>query len=340
MLVIHGFLHEKQKAIPEWGSIKVVETVLIETLTPESDIVTILENLPAAPNNVTAENPLGISFTFDVSLHPKTDSLVLRSAGELRQVPNTGNFWEIELTYGIHSFLEMNGIQFSGTNNNPRLRKDQREHINPMARPVVWNSSTQLVRKETYVTALVGQAIVHTNLLPIADPVTYEEVHESHNFSYNIDESVFSYDNFNEQVGKVNDDVVLGRPAGTIKFAAFNVSEEFESVSTGGVDKTEFNYYRVTLTFEYNPSGWDNDAKIVSMSTVQLINGVYERIPISNTEYATEPWPLDANGLAIPFNNNDPTNYGYVTHGYPKATDLSTVCDSNALQGKKSLAIP
>ncbi len=344
--LIHGFLHEKQRSKPEWGSITVIETVLVEMESPEDDMVAILDSLPAAPNAVTSTNPYGISFTFDSSTHPKSNALVLRRAGEVKQVENSAVFWEIELEYGVHNFAQLLGLEGFGLNNNPRKRKDQREYQNPLERPVVWNSSTQQVSKQTYLKADpvdpdVPEPIVHTNFLPISEPVTYEETHETHNFSYNIDAAVFSYDRFRPFVGKVADAGCLGRAKETIKFVNFTVSEEFESTGEG-VDKVDYHYYRVTLSFEYNPSTWTSDAKIVSMSTLQIsVDGDrYERIKISQTEYAEEPWPLDADGQAIPYTNIDPANFGYVDHGYPKLADLDQVVDADVGDGLKALAIP
>lgn len=342
--LIHGFVHEKQRAKPEWGSITVIETALIEMDSPEDDMVTILNNLPAAPNTVTATNPLGISFTFDSSTHPKSNALILRRAGEVKQVENSAVFWEVELEYGVHNFAQMIGLQGFGLENNPRRRKDQREYQNPIDRPVVWNSSTQLVTKETYLKADpadpdVPEPIVHANNLPISEPITYEELHETHNFSYNIDESKFSYDRFKPYIGKVASAGCLGRPKETMKFVSFTVSEEFES-SGEGVEKVDYHFYRVTISIEYNPSTWTADARIVSMSTLQFLEDRYERIKISETEYAEEPWPLNEFGAAIPYSNVNPLDFAYIDHGYPKLANLDQITDLDADDGLKQLAIP
>lgn len=338
--LIHGFLKEKQKAKPEWGSISVIETALIEMESAEDNVVEVLTELPAAPNTVTDWNPKGISFTFDVSLHPDSNVFVLRSAGNLVQSDQGACFWEVELTYAVFSMWELLGPAESGSGSNPRKRKDQREETDPVDRPVVWHSSTSMVTKETYRHATTGDPIVHTNQLPITTPFKHEEVHEIHTFAYNVDYDDFDYTDYRPYIGKINEGTCLGFDARKLKFSAFQANEEYESIGQG-VEKNEYHYVRVTLTFEYNPSGWDVDAKLVSMSTIQLNQMLvfpfavyYDKILISATEYAQEPWPLDASGMAIPYNNNDPNNYGYVDHGYPREAALT------AVTGIRSLSIP
>ena len=338
--MIHGFLKEKQKSRPEWGRISIVETVLIETDSAEVNMIELLTELPASPNTITSWNPKGISFTFDLSLHPDSNVFVLRSAGDLQQVEQGGCFWEIELTYAVFSSAELVGIAGWGDNNNPKKRKDQREVIDPTDRPYVWHTSTSTVTKETYRHATSGDPIVHTNGLPITTPFRFEEIHRIHTFSYNVDYTSYNNDDYDDYVGLVNTSTTLGYGAGKLKFVSFQANEEYESIGQG-VEKLEFHYVRVTLNFEYNPSGWDEDAKVVSMSTLQLTQMIvtpflfyYDKIRISATEYAQEPWPLDANGLAIPYDDNDPADYGYVNHGYPKTGDLSIVT------AYRSLAIP
>jgi hypothetical protein len=334
--LIHGFLKEKQKAKPEWGSISIVETVLIEMDSATENIVDVLTELPAAPNTVTATNPKGISFTFDISLHPDSNVFVLRSAGEVKQSDQGAGFWEVELTYAIFSVAELLGAE-SGSGSNPKKRKDQREETNPVSRPVVWHRSTTTVTKETYRHATTGSPIVHTNGLPITSPVKHEEIHTIHTFAYNVDYASFDDDDYEPFVGKIGSTSTLGYSAGKVKFSSYQANEEYESIGQG-VNKTEYHYVRVTLSFEVNPSGWDIDAKLVSMSTVQFIQMAvfpfaiyYDKIRISATEYAQEPWPLDANGVGIPYDDNDPVDYGYIDHGYPRTINLAAVISIRSL---------
>ena len=331
---IDGFLKEKQRAKPEWGSMSIVETVLIETTSATDNIIDLLSALPAAPNTITSSNPKGISFTFDVSLHPDSNVFVLRSAGEVKQAEQGACFWEIELTYATFSIAELVGVD-SGSGSNPKKRIDQRV-TSPIDRPVVWNSSTSIVTKETYRHATNGNPIILTNLLPITTPVKHEEVHETHTFAYNVAFDSYDHSTYRPFEGKVNSSSCMGFATGTLKFSSFQANEEYESIGQG-VTKTEYHYVRVTLTFEYNPSGWVDDAKLVSMSTLQLIPVIppfvafYAQILVSATEYAQEPWPLDANGLAIPYDNNNPANYGYIDHGYPRTANLNTITNIRSL---------
>lgn len=335
--LIHGFLKEKQKAKPEWGSISVIETVLVEMESSTENIIDVLNELPSGTGTVTSTNPKGIGFTFDVSLHPDSSVFVLRSAGEVQQASQGACFWEIELTYAIFSMDELLGPAQAGSGSNPRKRKDQREVTSPLDRPVVWHSSTSMVTKETYRHATTGDPIVHTNQLPITTPFKHEEVHETHTFAYNVDFTSFNYTDYRPHIGKINTATCLGFDAKTLKFASMQANEEYESIGQG-VEKTEYHYVRLTLNFEYNPSGWDIDAKLVSMSTIQLNQMLtfpfavfYDKIKISATEYAQEPWPLTATGLGIPYDDNDPADYGYIDHGYPRESDLTDITSIRSL---------
>jgi len=341
---IHGFQHGKQKTKPEWGSITISETVLIETNTPSATQLDIVRELPAYPASPSASNPLGLSFTFDLSSHPESNDALLRSAGELKQIDDSGIFWEIELNYSIFSIWEFTGAVGSGgaNNNNPRKRKDQRAVRNPLDRPVVWNSSTSIVQKETYTKAGSSNPILHTNGLPLTQPFKYSEVHETHNFSYNIEYTSFNYTTYRGYVGKVSDTNVFGVTGQNVKLSSLSCTEEYETIDIDGTGtRVEYHFVRVTVSFEINPSGWVNDAKVVSMSTIQLQQLIvfpftvyYTGIKTSATEYAKEPWPLTAIGTAIPYDDNDPADYGYVDHGYPVLADLTDITTI------KSLAIP
>jgi hypothetical protein len=339
--LIHGFVHEKQKAKPEWGNMTVSETVLFEMESPSDRIVSLLGLLPSYPASPSATNPKGLSFTFDLSPHPDTNALVLRTASDLTQVPGSATFWTIELGYSVFNTSELtSGLAgFANSNPNPRHRKDQRAFIDPIDRPVVWNMSTSLVRKETYMHENGAAPIVHANGLPLTEPYSYEETHETHTFSYNIDYNVFDHGDFSDYVGRVDSVGILGAASHKFKFIAFTANEEYES-NGNGLDKTEYHYVRVSLSFEYNPSGWLEDAKLVSMSTVQLVAGELIAININPTEYAQEPWPLLADGTAAQYDALDPTTFALVDHGYPRTINLSVVVDANAGQGKKELTIP
>lgn len=339
--LIHGFIHEKQKAKPEWGNITISETVLIEMESPSDKIISLIGLLPSHPASPSATNPKGLSFTFDLSPHPDSSALVLRTASDLTQVPNSATFWTVELSYAVFSISELtDGIAgFANSNPNPRKRKDQREFIDPEDRPVVWNMSTSIVRKETYMKEDGTAPIAHANGLPLTEPYSYEETHETHSFSYNIPYSVYDHSDFSDHVGRVSSAPVLGFAADEIKFVSFTANEEYESNGVG-LTKTEYHYVRVTLAFEYNPSGWSEDAKLVSMSTVQLVAGKLIAINTSPTEYAQNPWPLLDDGTAAQYDALDPTTFALVDHGYPRTVNLSVVVDANPGQGKKELIIP
>jgi len=338
---IHGFIHDKQKAKPEWGNITVTETVLIEMESPSDRIISLMGLLPAHPASPSTTNPKGLSFTFDLSPHPDSSALVLRQASDLTQVPDSATFWTIELSYSVFSIAELSVglIGLAGGSSNPRHRKDQREFIDPEDRPFVWNMSTSIVRKQTYMHADGVNPIRHANGLPITEPYEYEETHETHTFSYNIPYSVFDDDNFSPYVGYVDEGDCFGKGDGKVKFVAFNANEEYES-NGNGLEKIDYHYVRVSLAFEVNPSGWAKDAELISMSTVQLVAGGFVGINISPTELTQEPWPLLADGTAAQYDALDPTTFARVNHGYPRTADLTDVTGADVGQGKKELIIP
>lgn len=339
--LIHGFIHEKQKAKPEWGNITITETVLIEMEYASDRIISLIGLLPSYPASPSDTNPKGLSFTFDSSPHPDSNSLVLRSASDLTQVPNSATFWTVELSYSVFNIAELSVglIGLATGSSNPRYRKDQREFIDPEDRPVVWNMSTSIVRKETYIKKDGTGPIIHANGLPLTEPYSYEEPHETHTFSYNIPYSVYDHDNFSPHVGKVSSQPVLGYAGDKVKFVSFSASEEYES-NSNGLSKTEYHYVRVTLSFEINPSGWSKDAELISMSTVQLVAGKLIPININSTEYAQSDWPLLADGTAAQYDALDPTTFARVDHGYPRTVNLAAVVDANPGHGKKELDIP
>ena len=319
LVKIHGFKPDGQKARPEYGNISIDEVVLVEMSSPNDTVIDVLAALPASPASVTADNPLGLDFTFEVSEHPENSAFILRSAGVLEQDPDSGIFWNVPLTYKIHELSNAS----QGSNPNPRQRKDQ--IVPPLSRPVVWNGSSQTVQKETY-TKPDGSTIVHTNGLPITEPYVYSEEHEIHTFAKNLDYSTFNYSDYRPYSGKVSSATVFGLTGQLVKLARISFTEENESLGEG-VSKTTYRFVRGTFVFEINPSGWTNDAKVVSRSTKQLIAaGWYIPIDINpRGDYATEPWPLDAAGLAIPYDAMNPANFGFVNTGYPQTANLATL---------------
>lgn len=346
--LIHGFLSEQQKVSPQWGYIDVTETVLVEMSSPTENAIDVVNALPSGVGTVTGTNPKGIAFTIDVSTHPDASALVFRRAGDVVRVQDGGCFWHIPMTYSTQSFYQLMGGTSTGgggggANPNPKHRKDQREVLNPIDKPVVWNRSSSIVQKETYKHGTSGDPIVHTNFLPITEPYKYEEVHSSHTFSYNVAFNDFDDLDYSLYLGKVDNAGVFGSVPYFWKLTGYTAAEEYESIGNVGA-KTDYHYVRVSLTFESNPSLWTEDAKLVSMSTLQLklqpavglvpAYFYYAQILVSRTEYAKQPWPLLSTGAAVSYDSNDPTTYGYVDHGYPRLANLKTVA------AIRSLSIP
>lgn len=328
---ILGFIREEQKIIPSFNKFEIREVCRVVMNNASDTGIHLVEYLPSYTSGAgdTTFNPLQLTFTLLVSPHPKTNNLLLVSCEGISKVGESGNIWDIELTYSNYIENEQQKIdQFNLT-----------AIVNPLNRPVVWSTSSSIVQKQTYTDA-DGNWIIHENGQPLTDPITIEETHTSHTFNFVVNyNSLNYYSNIASFAGLVGTGTVFGVDGQYWKITAASGNEKTETLGAGPT-KQKFHYVEVSLTFEYNPSGWVNDAKIVSMSTQQKVLGNYIPIDINeNGDRAQAPWPLlpaEPNGdcYGAPYDALVADDFAELNTGYPRRGNIG------ALISQYGLAIP
>jgi len=325
---IYGFVREEQQGSFAFLKEDITERLLVECHNVTDDLFDLQTTLPAY-GQASGNMPDGstITFTLWVSTHPQAAYLTLISAPSVKRAEDGSAFWIIELEYKVDvSNLTTGDIRQrpDQKTTNPDLPASQREQIVfPWDRPAVWTSSTRLVKHSTYLKPN-GNPIVHANGFPILTPVDVDMVHEVHTFTFNIPYVNFDYDrDISTFVNGYNKVQLWQKPQYAWKLTSANVNEQYETLNVP-VTGNQFtaHYVSVTLTFEYNPETWD--LIIIDKHTFQLVlvNGAPTHLPIpvnARGDFAQEPWPLLANGEAVPWNNNNPQNYAQLQTGWNPA---------------------
>jgi len=339
---ILGFLRDEQDIKPYWNRTEVKETLRIisdDATDTGFEIIYYLPSYVSGPGT-TDFNPMQATFTIYRSSHPTATDLVLLEAYSVRRVPNTGNAWDITLLYGsyIPNELVAYGTNFppssSGGNSNPPPAPS----FNPLSAPPVWSSSSAIVQKQT-MTKPNGNFIVHEHGKLLNDPITYEEVHTTHTWTFNVD---YHQLNYVQQIAKFAGIVgaagnIFGEPAQRWKMTACSGQEARESYGSGD-QRVSYHYVKVSLSIEYNPSGWVDDAKLISRSTLQLLDGDFIPIDINgNGDRAHEPWPLlpvDGGGdvLGAPYDALNPNAFAVLDTGYPVTGNLIGLINAYSLE--------
>ena len=337
---ILGFLRDEQDIKPYWNRTEVKETLRIisdDATDTGFEIIYYLPSYVSGPGT-TDFNPMQATFTIYRSSHPTATDLVLLEAYSVRRVPNTGNAWDITLLYGsyIPNELVAYGTNFppssSGGNSNPPPAPS----FNPLSAPPVWSSSSAIVQKQT-MTKPNGNFIVHEHGKLLNDPIPYEEVHTTHTWTLNEDYASLNYfSQFASLAGKVGSTTTFGTDGQYWKLSALSAQEARESYGSGN-QRLSYHYVKITISFEYNPSGWVDDAKLVSRSTLQLLDGDFIPIDINgNGDRAHEPWPLlpvDGGGdvLGAPYDDLDPNDFAVLDTGYPVTANIATLISTYGL---------
>lgn len=325
---ILGFLREETSPKPFLDRTECTEVCRVEVYNTTDNWVQLIGSLPVSGSPGTlAFNPQQITFTFGTSFHPLTNNLYLQAAPGIKKFSPT--FWDITLQYSNAQY----DLQPAGQSQNPKNRQDQKL-ANPLSRPPVWTSSSNVVLQETMtkgpnpIAGVVGDPIIHANNLPLTNPYMKDEVHIVHTFSFNRNYSTFDFNtDIKPYLGKVSTSIIFGAAINEqYKMTSCTCSEEYESVGQGNT-YTLYHFIRITVSFEHNPSGWIRDGKLVSKSTQQLIaiTGKLQPIEINDKgAKAYEPWPLLVGGAAAPYDALNPANYAVLDTGYPETANLST----------------
>lgn len=328
-----GFLREETSPKPFLDRTECTEVCRVEVYNTTDNWVQLFNTLPASGSPGTIGfNPQQITFTFGTSFHPLTNNLYLQAAPSIKKFSPT--FWDITLQYSNAQYQ----LQPSGQNQNPKDRKDQK-YQNPLSRPPVWTSSSNIVQQETMtkgpnpIAGAIGDFIVHENKLGLTDPYMKDEIHTVHTFAFNRNYTSFDFaTDIKPYLGKVSTATIFDATvAEQYKMTSCTCSEEYESVGQGDT-YTLYHFIRITVSFEFNPSGWIKDAKLVSKSTQQLVAGELQPIIINARKaLAYEPWPLLVGGLAAPYTALNPANYAVLDTGYPETVNLSTFVSAYSL---------
>ena len=327
---IHGFVRDEQRGRPNFNETEFTETVLVEAYNVTDHIFHLIDSLPVAgaPGSL-GFNPAQITFSFYFSVHPKSNNFVLLQCGNIEKVQNTGNMWRVELTYGNYIPSAITSID----------KQTGSPIVNPLNQPVIWSSSTNIVQKQT-MTKPNGNFILHEHGLPLNEPIPLEEAHTVHTWNFNVNYSSLNYhSNIANYVSCVGNTTTFGDNGQYWKCVAASAQEAYESFGSGNT-RTVFHYVKINISLEYNPSGWVEEAKLVSRSTMQKVSGDYIPIDINgNGDRAEEPWPLlkkeDANNCyGAPYDELDPDDFAVLDTGYPERANLA------ALISAYGLAIP
>jgi hypothetical protein len=331
---IHGFLPEEQDIRPFFNRTEIKEVVRVEMNTTRFglqdnaiDMIEFLPSFASGPGDPSI-NPLGITFTLYQSPHPKAASLVLLECSGIKRVSGSGTFYDVTLNYGNFIPGEITTVESSNSPN------PGSPIVSPLQQPPVWSSSSNIVQKQT-MTRPNGKFIVHENGLAITSPISYEEAHTVHTWSFNVNyDSTNYYSDIASYVGFVGrrNDTLFGVRASYWKFTAASSQEMRESYGTGK-SRVRFHYLKCQVSFEYNPSDWLDDAKLYSRSTYQRVNGKLIPIKINDLgDRAQEPWPLqtkepDGDCFGAPYNVNPPNIdlYAVLDTGYPQTANIGTV---------------
>lgn len=336
---IHGFIPEEQDIRPYFNRTEIKEVVRVEMNTTsfglQDNAIDLIDYLPAYGNpGDTSINPLGITFTFYQSVHPKATSLILLECTGIKRVSGSGTFYDVSLNYGNFIPGELTTVE------SPDRPNPGTPIISPLQQPPVWSSSSNIVQKQT-MTKPDGKFIVHENGLAITSPIYFEEAHTTHTWSFNVNYTSINYHNdIGYYVGFVGSDLhtLFGTKASFWKVTAASAQEMRESYGTGK-NRIRFHYLKCQVSYEYNPSDWLNDAKLYSRSTYQRVNGKLIPIKINDLgDRAQEPWPLqikepDGDCFGAPYTDNPPNVdlYAVLKTGYPQIANISDIASTYGL---------
>lgn len=286
-------------------------------------------------------NPEQLTFTFGQSRHPDNPLLYLDDVGQIKY---SGLLYKVPLIYRQPPLTvwkqdkeRRDQIMTNPKDDDPDTNTPI---INPTSKPCIYTRSSRTVERETYFKPDGITLIKHTNGLPLRQPIKVPVQETVHTFTWNKSWASLILSDIRNIEGKVNS-VSINRgllfiQEGKAKVESISLTEEYE---TPNQSTTVFHYARLTMTLVENPFGFE--FKIPSMSTRQRkAIGVNQLIPIvinARGDKATEPWPLDADGIAIPFADvmaGDLSDMAFLSTGYPETADVNAFMNTNNLNVK------
>lgn len=324
---LHGFQREEVNVDFKFLNEEVNETLLIEADSVLDRWDQIQDDLPAY-GGASGNMPDGstITFTLGRSPHPHRSRLILREATNLRKVKNSGNFWEIDLLYNMD--VSDQEVQ------DPQDPENSQVIILPWQKAPVWQAGNSITEHETFQKPN-GDLIRHTNGAPITEPISVPLQHTSHTFTWNIKWDILDYDrDIEKYVNSINKQTMWNKPVGTWKLTNTSATEMWERIPFDEDVSGEysFHYARITATFEHNPEGWNTapfSKSTWELSVISLSPLLYGLAPItvnSRGDFAEEPWPLQDDGTAVPYNSLDDSNlYARIDTGWTPADQPASV---------------
>lgn len=372
LATIHGFLHEAQTMSAVWGVVTVRETLLIEMDSPLEDVIEVQDALPAYDFGVTTEP----TFTIGLSYHPDRTDLILKDASGVREHPDAGRpFWYVELTYETGQWMDkyLPG-EDAGKGSPGRVKRFKTNAgtgtaslpdetiIYPWDEPVTWSAHSKAV-KSTIFKDSTGVTLQHANRLPIIDGIDIDLYLETHQFTWNVRYSTFTYStDIAPYIGKINNATCFGLPAKAVFLEACSVVENYRTVtlpvpsgqSATGAKETH-HYVTINATFILDrrgtTEGYFREAnRRVSMHTQEFIafgldQGTFPIHVSDRGDLAKEPWPLvsaaSAAGLGVVFGMAYPykkmsiadpdVDYHWIDPLYPLLGDLTGFVATHSL---------
>lgn len=278
-----------------------------------------------------------ITFSLGISRHPDNAGYILNSVSNFSLADGSATVWEADVEY-LQTQAFIIGIEFARPDQqvtNPDSDPSLQTLItSPLNRPPIWKSTPRVVVKKTR-TKPDGSLILLPNGLPLPnDGISEEEVHQIHNFSWNVAYSSFNDSDFSQFLGKVSSNDIFGKTgSGTKKqwkCISYAPEEMWETLHN---TTTRVHYVRVSMSWEFNPSGWEN--KIVPMSNYQLKGGKILPIVIGpNKTFVKTGWPLKNDGEAVAESEviaGTTTNYGTISTGRPETIAMASFISLHGL---------
>lgn len=376
---IEGFLLESEQLNAEWGKVGLNVSLLIKMDSPLENVIDVQAALPAFDYGVTAEPTFTIGLSYYPG---RTDLLLRTAPSVREHPAGRPWWLvdlQYEASDWLNQHL-VGEDQGKGKVGKKKKLKDstdpaappgaQEVITNPWDEPPNWSSSSRTVTTTRWHDAQ-GNLLTHTNGLPLTEGIQVPLQLEVHTFTWNVEYDTFDYDTVVKPfIGKVASGLV-GRLKSAQEYHAlcetitctenertYNLA--VPSGQTGGQGTHHYVTLNATFVIDrrtYGPNvpaayqfGYFREAhRRVSMHTMQFADpalfGYIGLVPIpinDRGDLAQSPWPLDANGEAIPYTSlNNPTlspplnpitDFGWIDVGMPETADLAQFCIDHNLE--------
>ena len=324
---VHGFRMGESDFKSDNNGFVVSEVVRVESDNPTDTLAAVIFGLPnfASGPGPLSFNPQQLTFTITQSRHPDGPDYILQDVVRMSRTSTEDRFWDIGLVYATarpsdspSSFGGSSGSPGQSGKKSQRMKKpdskkpeDNEPIVNPLERPAIWTGNSSVTMRNSFFD-LSGNRILHTNKIPVDQPISIPVAVRNWTWNFNVDAKEFEQelepglDYYFNKCNSTQLNITIGNNAiypvapYRLKMVGYNCTEEWETPSQGD---TEYHYVKVTVKFQVAVDPW-NTAPL-SMHTKEYI-GVgpdpYKPIVINDLGDETRtPWPLKPDGTAIPF---------------------------------------